>query len=143
MQNAIFPNHFITQVLIFGIALFCATENAWAISETGTCPDHVMTGTHMGMSHMNQDMSAMSENDPWVKLADDECANCHGVHGLSHSKDVPHLAGQNALYLCEWLTGCHKEGKSCESHEDVAEKLTEKDILGLSRFYASMHSFSQ
>ena len=98
---------------------------------------------HMGMNHSGHDMAGMDMQSPAARLADAECVNCHGVHGISHSKDVPNLAGQNQLYLCEWLAACRSEGGKCESHEDIAPKLTEDDILGLSAFYASMPIFSK
>lgn len=128
-------------LVIFSLSM--ASMNAWAIKATGTCPKNVMGGMHMGMNHSENDMTGMDMNSPAAKLADAECVNCHGVHGISHSKDVPNLAGQNQLYLCEWLVACQSEGAKCESHEDVAGKLTEADVLGLSAFYASMPTFSK
>jgi cytochrome c553 len=125
------------------LLLTLASPISWAISETGECPKDVMGGSHMSMNHSGHDMSQMDMNSPAAKLADAECVNCHGVHGISHSKDVPHLAGQNELYLCEWLVACKKEGGKCESHEDIASKLTEENILGLSHFFASMPTFSK
>lgn len=125
------------------LILTTATTSAWAIKATETCPKDIMGGAHMGMSHMHHDMSQMNMDSPAAKLAEAECVNCHGVHGISHSKDVPYLAGQNALYLCEWLAACHKEGGACESHEDIAAKLTEEDIVGLSNYFAAMPAFSQ
>jgi cytochrome c553 len=125
------------------LALITVTTSAWAIKSTGVCPKDIMGGAHMGMNHMGHDMSQMNMDLPVAKLAEAECVNCHGVHGISHSKDVPNLAGQNALYLCEWLVACQEEGGQCESHEDIAGKLKEEDVLGLSNYFASMPSFSQ
>ncbi|MEN9681976.1 MAG: hypothetical protein RLZZ627_1869 [Pseudomonadota bacterium] len=135
----------LAQALLATAFLSMNSLNAWAIKATGTCPKNVMGGMHMGMNHSGHDMAGMNMdmNSPSAKLADAECVNCHGTHGISHSKDVPNLAGQNQLYLCEWLTACRSEGGKCESHEDVAGKLTEDDILGLSAFYASMPTFSK
>jgi cytochrome c553 len=139
LKNQSYPGFF----LFIGFLLVTTPFGASAVKSTGTCPKEVMGGSHMGMNHSKEDMSQMSMNSPAAKLADSECVNCHGVHGISHSKDVPNLAGQNELYLCEWLVACHEEGGKCESHEDVAGKLSEEDILGLSDFYASMPSFSK
>ena len=129
--------------LLVATLLGITSIDAWAIKATGTCPKNVMGGMHMGMDHSGHDMTGMDMNSPAAKLADEECVNCHGVHGISHSKDVPNLAGQNQLYLCEWLAACRNEGGKCESHEDLAGKLSEDDILGLSAFYALMPTFSK
>lgn len=131
------------QALIVATLLGMTSVNTWAIKATGTCPRDVMGGMHMGMDHSGHDMAGMDMNSPAAKLADAECVNCHGVHGISHSKDVPNLAGQNQLYLCEWLAACRNEGGKCESHEDLAGNLSEDDILGLSAFYALMPTFSK
>lgn len=128
---------------MLSLLLTTVTTSVYAIKATGTCPKEIMGGAHMGMDHMGHDMSQMSMDLPVAKLAEDECVNCHGVHGISHSKDVPNLAGQNALYLCEWLVACHEEGGQCESHEDIAGKLTEEDVLGLSNYFAAMPTFSK
>ena len=129
--------------LLLGTLLGMTSVNSWAIKTTGTCPKEVMGGMHMGMDHSGHHMAGMDMGSPAATLADAECVNCHGVHGISHSKDVPNLAGQNQLYLCEWLAACRNEGEKCESHEDLAGKLSEDDVLGLSAFYALMPTFSK
>lgn len=129
--------------LLLGTLLGMPSVNAWAIKATGTCPAEVMGGMHMAMEQSGHDMAGMDMSSPAAKLADAECVNCHGVHGISHSKDVPNLAGQNQLYLCEWLAACRNEAGKCESHEDLGGKLSEDDVLGLSAFYALMPTFSK
>jgi cytochrome c553 len=132
-----------TQAVLLATLLGLFSLNTWAIKATGSCPKDVMGGMHMGMDHSGHDMAGMDMDSPAAKLADTECVNCHGVHGISHSGDVPNLAGQNQLYLCEWLAACRNEGGKCESHEDIAGKLSEDDILGLSAFYSLMPTFSK
>lgn len=137
----------IAYALLMTIFFSMTPINASAIKATGSCPKNVMGGMHMGMTDSGEEMAgmkmSMDMSSPAAQLADTECVNCHGTHGISHSKDVPNLAGQNQLYLCEWLAACRSEGGKCESHEDVAIKLTEDEILGLSAFYASMPTFSK
>jgi len=132
------------KVLSLSILCFGFASNAYAVKEKGECP---MSHTHMGhgldMGHESMDMGHMHmEETPTLKLSQTECASCHGLHGMSHADDVPNLAGQNSIYLCEWLAACRSEGKACESHEDIASKLTDRQIIELSEFYSHMHDFA-
>ena len=129
--------------LSIGILLISCPLSAQAIKATGSCPQELTGGIHMGMNHSGQGESQPKDHSPSAHLAEAECVNCHGLRGISRANDVPNLAGQNALYLCEWLEGCRSEGNKCESHEDIAGKLTDEDIMGLSALYASMPTFSQ
>jgi cytochrome c553 len=99
-------------------------------------------GESMGTENMDMskphDMSSAT-----MKYTQQECASCHGLHGMSHASDVPNLAGQNEIYLCQWLAGCRAEGKTCESHEDLSWKWTDQEIGEMSEFYSHMHDFGK
>jgi cytochrome c553 len=116
---------------------FSSVSNAVQLS--GSCP--------VGHSHRGDDMAGMNMSDMGMgggpnkavqKLAEDQCSSCHGRdgNGISKSNDVPNLAGQDSVYLCAWLDVCRKQGKQCESHEDIAAQLSDQDIVGLAEFYA-------
>lgn len=110
-----------------------------SVELSGSCPMEMDMG-NMDMSGM--DMAGMdmggSQNKAVVKLADDQCSSCHGRdgNGISKSDDVPNVAGQDPMYLCAWLDVCRKQGKKCESHEDIAAQLTDQNIVDLAEFYA-------
>jgi len=110
-----------------------------AVQLTGSCP------TSTGHHHMGHDMGHSTKmdmgrgtNTAVEKLADAQCSSCHGTdgNGISASDDVPNLAGQESVYLCAWLDVCRKQGKKCESHEDIAAQLTDQNIVDLAEFYA-------
>ena len=127
---------------LVGIALLGLTGPTQAIQASGTCPKDLSEGMNMAdMSAGTHEMPAMSPKA--MELVDSECVNCHGTKGISHSHDVPHLAGQNPLYLCEWLAGCRTEGKRCESHEDLAEKFSDEEIIGIAQHYGMMPNFGK
>ena len=121
------------------------TLPAFAIKATVECPlPHVHMGHGEDMGSENMDMSKMHQmNAAPLKYAQQECASCHGLHGMSHAQDVPNLAGQDQTYLCQWLTACREEGKTCESHEDLSWKWTNQEISDLSEFYSHMHDFGK
>jgi cytochrome c553 len=106
---------------------------AHAVQVSGSCPG----GHTMDMGGMH-----MSANKSVAKRAEAECSNCHGTdgNGVNPTDDVPNLAGQDFMYLCAWLSECRKKGKQCESHEDIAAKLSDHDIVGLAMFYTHLPS---
>ena len=135
--------------LSLSIALYCGlmgfSFSAWAIKATGECPSshsHMRHGEDIGSENM--DMSKGHDmSQATLKYTQQECASCHGLHGMSHAQDVPNLAGQNQVYLCQWLVGCREEGKACESHEDLSWKWTDQEIDEMSEFYSHMHDFGK
>ena len=106
-----------------------------AVRLTGSCP----TGHTMNMSSMDMKGSGMKSV---AKLADAQCSSCHGTdgNGVNASDDVPYLAGQEFMYMCAWLDECRKQGKKCESHEDLAAQLSDHDIVDLAMFYTHLPS---
>ena len=106
-----------------------------AVNVTGTCPsEHNMS---MGAMTLSSDVKKALAN-----RADKDCSNCHGSdgNGINPKDNVPNLAGQDFMYLCAWLSECHKKGKQCDSHEDVAAQLSDHDIVGLAMFYTHLPS---
>ena len=104
-----------------------------AVRLTGSCP----MGHTMNMGGMVMGVGAAVK-----KQATAECSSCHGTdgNGVSASDDVPYLAGQEFMYLCAWLDACRKQGRKCEGHEDIAEQLSDHDIVDLAMFYAHLPS---
>ena len=80
-------------LLVLLTAVLSASSPALAGNDSEVC---VMSHMGEGMEHTpGMDMSKMNMTGiPGAKLADDECANCHGVHGISTADDIPNLAGQ-------------------------------------------------
>jgi cytochrome c553 len=129
------PKSILMASLLFVLLGFSSASLAVRLS--GSCP--------VGHGHMGHAMAHAAGMDMGgggtkgvEKLADDQCSSCHGRdgNGVSKSNDVPNLAGQESMYLCSWLDACRKQGKKCESHEDIAAKLSDRDIVDLAEFYA-------
>ena len=70
--------------------------------------------------------------------ADAACALCHGRNGMATMPGAPNLAGQQQIYVTEQL----KLYRSGKRHNEVmgviAKTLTDKEIEGLSLWYASI-----
>ena len=117
------------------LCLLGFSDISHAVRLSGSCP----MGHTMNMEGMNM---GSGKNKAVEKLAEAECSNCHGTDGIgiSASDDVPYIAGQEFMYLCAWLDACRKQGKKCESHEDIAAQLSDHDIVGLAMFYTHLPS---
>ena len=91
---------------------------------------------------MDMGSMKMEMGEAIKKMAAAECSSCHGDdgNGVNPTDDVPNLAGQKFMYLCAWLAECRKQGKQCESHEDIAAQLNDHDIVGLSMLYTHLPS---
>ena len=68
------------------------------------------------------------------------CAACHGQNGVSPSPEFPNLAGQYADYLQTALSH-YKNGKRKNPiMQAQVEKLTLKDMMDLSAYFASQRA---
>ena len=76
-----------------------------------------------------------------VTLAQQVCANCHGVNGNSISPNFPKLAGQMAPYTVAQLNGFkshdRRDPAGFEYMWGLSRSLTEDQIKGLADYYAS------
>ncbi len=66
------------------------------------------------------------------------CAMCHGPLGLSMQPGVPHLAGQQEVYLAEQLKHFRNGKRVNEVMTVIAKPLSNADIDNLAAWYASL-----
>ena len=117
------------------LVLLGFSDATQAVNVTGSCPsEHNMS---MGAMTLSSDLQKTLAN-----RADKDCSSCHGSdgNGVNPKDNVPNLAGQDFMYLCAGLSECHKKGKQCDSHEDIAAQLTDHEIVGLAMFYTHLPS---
>ena len=84
----------------------------------------------------------------WNVLADDvafgrakadvACALCHGRNGVATMPGAPNLAGQQQIYVAEQLKLYRSGKRHNEVMNVIAKTLTDKEIEGLSLWYASI-----
>ena len=146
-------------LLIRAVSLICffgLSSQSMADDKVATCPaDH----QHMGHGITGHQMDTVNKGFANAKkIAEKVCNDCHGNNGLSKLEDIPNLAGQEVIYLCESLEAyriktrivqAKKElaGKLGErddyyipSMNEVADKLSDQDIVDLSIYYAHLHA---
>jgi cytochrome c553 len=82
-----------------------------------------------------------AENPTAVKLVREVCSKCHGQEGLSPSSLVPHLAGQQAVYLDNQLRQFRNRGRSDPHAQSqmwgIAGPLSNADIKAVADHYAA------
>lgn len=66
------------------------------------------------------------------------CAVCHGPLGIASAPDVPHLAGQPAIYLTAQLRNYRSGKRSHEVMNVVAKPLNDRDIDDIAAWFASL-----
>ncbi len=70
--------------------------------------------------------------------ADQICAVCHGLDGVSQLPNAPTLAGQPEIYLQESLNAYRTGRRQHEMMTVVAKDLTDQDVANLAAWYASI-----
>ena len=66
------------------------------------------------------------------------CAVCHGPLGLAMQPGVPHLAGQQEIYLVEQLKHFRSGKRANEVMNVIAKPLSDQDIENMAQWYASL-----
>lgn len=66
------------------------------------------------------------------------CAACHGAEGIAKSADVPHLAGQQELYLLNQLKAFRSGKRPHKEMRYLSRRLTDDEMAEITRYYASM-----
>ena len=66
------------------------------------------------------------------------CSACHGKLGLASDPEVPHLAGQSALYVRKALEDYRSGARHDRRMTIMAESLTDEAIADLAAWYESI-----
>ncbi|TVO66146.1 c-type cytochrome [Spiribacter aquaticus] len=67
------------------------------------------------------------------------CASCHGAKGEGNG-NIPRLAGLSSGYIAKQLNAYAEGVRINHNMQYVADKLTQKEMLGLARYYAEMEA---
>lgn len=67
-----------------------------------------------------------------------QCAACHGADGIAKSADVPHLAGQQELYLLNQIKAFRSGKRPHREMRYMSRQLTLAEMAEIARHYARM-----
>ena len=67
-----------------------------------------------------------------------QCAACHGVDGIAKSADVPHLAGQQELYLFNQIKAFRSGARPHKEMRFMSRQLSDAEMREIARHYAAM-----
>jgi len=73
-----------------------------------------------------------------ARIAKSACARCHGVNGMSATKDIPHLAGQRAAYLDLQLRAYRHSARVQGAMTGVVRYLSDDALVRVAAYYASL-----
>jgi cytochrome c553 len=77
-----------------------------------------------------------SDPEAALKIVEETCQHCHGLHGESSDVIYPRLAGQNEKYISRQLHN-FRSGEREGTMNDIAVNLTDADIDSLADYFSS------
>jgi cytochrome c553 len=66
------------------------------------------------------------------------CAPCHGIDGIARDVEVPHLAGQNVVYLLNQLRAFHTGQRKHKEMNYMSRRMTEQEMESLADYYGAL-----
>jgi len=72
------------------------------------------------------------------RVAQASCVNCHGLNGISTSKDIPHIAGQRPGYLYMELRVYQAGSRGDTAMNNVVKYLRDDALVKVAAYYASL-----
>jgi cytochrome c553 len=72
------------------------------------------------------------------KLLSKKCSVCHGQLGLARDPEVPHLAGQSALYIEKALMDFQKGDREDRRMTLMVKGLSKEEIKDIAAWYSSL-----
>jgi cytochrome c553 len=67
-----------------------------------------------------------------------QCVPCHGRDGIAREADVPHLAGQNDVYLYNQMQAFRSGARRHPEMRIITRELDQKQIEALARYFAAL-----
>ncbi len=84
-----------------------------------------------------------ADTEAGKKKAQEVCAACHNMDGLSTVPDYPKLAGQYPDYMAKALRDYKSGARKNPIMAGMAAGLTQKDIDDVAAYYGSLHPVLQ
>ena len=73
-----------------------------------------------------------------VPVQVEACAPCHGNDGIARDVEVPHLAGQNVVYLFNQLRAFRSGQRKHKEMQYMSRSLTQDEMEALAEYFASL-----
>ncbi len=92
----------------------------------------------ISLSSLASDTTPQPEKEPSIILSivQDKCQHCHGMEGEASNVLYPRLAGQHNKYIIKQLHD-FRSGKRIGTMNDMANDLTDPQIIALADYYSS------
>jgi cytochrome c553 len=106
-----------------------------------------VTASTIGCTNLERSRDLANPDVSATTLAQQVCANCHGLTGNARSPNFPNLASQTEAYVEAQLSGFKSHGRhdpaGFEYMWGLSRSLTEGQIKGLAAYYASQTPTAQ
>jgi cytochrome c553 len=81
---------------------------------------------------------AGAQQRPRPPVTVEACAPCHGVDGIAKDVEVPHLAGQNVVYLYNQLKAFKSGKRPHKEMRYMSRHVSEAEMEALADYYAAL-----
>jgi cytochrome c553 len=72
------------------------------------------------------------------RVAEASCGSCHGLDGISKTKDVPHIAGQRPAYLYAELLAYQSGARADKAMSGAVKFIKDDALVRAAAYYASL-----
>ncbi len=81
---------------------------------------------------------ADGQQRPRPPVTVEACAPCHGIDGIAKDVEVPHLAGQNVVYLYNQLKAFKSGKRPHKEMRYMSRHVSEAEMEALADYYAAL-----
>ena len=78
--------------------------------------------------------AALADDKPSLSDVIVQCAACHGADGIAKSADVPHLAGQQEIYLLNQIKAFRSGKRPHKEMRYMSRQLTDAETQEIAHF---------
>ncbi len=81
---------------------------------------------------------AAAQQRPRAPVTVEACAPCHGLDGIAKDVEVPHLAGQNVVYLYNQLKAFRSGKRAHKEMRYMSRHVSDAEMEALADYYAAL-----
>ena len=85
-------------------------------------------------------VSAVAQGKKFRSDLVEGCIPCHGTEGIAKEADVPHLAGQNELYLYNQIKAFQSGKRPHKEMRYMSRNMSDEEIDAIAGYYANLPS---
>ena len=118
---------------LFPILAISLLYAPWVLAQSGSVSSEPISAKERAALFPSQERIEEGKS-----LAENSCAQCHGIDGISVSDELPSLAGQRIVYLYRELISYQQGRRSNLAMREAVAYLDSEALLNTAIYYASL-----